>query len=310
MQRRNASEINDMPKSQINLGELAELLASGPEGREKIEKQAKAINELQEALMLVVKRTRPYKVPIKSDENTIRFGLIGDIHIGSLYQRIDALQLFYEQLAGEGIDTVLCAGDIVDGWKVYRGQEFELHPYGRSWADQRAMFAEKAPRIDGMKTIFITGNHDASFKNLVGMVVGDELCQIRPDWEFVGQDVGDVDLTAESGDKLRVRLFHPGGGTAYAMSYRIQKIIESLAGGEKPDLLAVGHYHKAEFIPAYRNIAAIQVGTFQSQTPFMVRLASQAHVGGWIVEATLGGNLTSRIKAEFISFMEPEGDGK
>ena len=290
---------------QINLGELAELIASGPAGQEKIKKQAQAINDLQEALMLMVKRVRPYRVPIRSEKNVLRFGLTGDIHIGSLYQRIDALRLFYEQLAAEDIDTVLNTGDITDGWKVYRGQEFELHPNGRSWPDQRDMFAESVPRIDGMKTIFITGNHDSSFKNLVGMIVGDELQRIRSDWKFIGQDVGDVDLES-NGKRLRVRLFHPGGGSAYALSYRIQKIIESLAGGEKPDLLAIGHYHKAEFIPAYRNIAAIQTGAFQSQTPFMVRMASQAHVGGWIVEATLGGSLTSRIKAEFISFTEPE----
>ena len=290
---------------QINLGELAELIASGPAGQEKIKKQAQAINDLQEALVLMVKRVRPYKVPIRSEKNVLRFGLTGDIHIGSLYQRIDALRLFYEQLAAEDIDTVLNTGDVTDGWKVYRGQEFELHPNGRSWPDQRDMFAESVPRIDGMKTIFITGNHDSSFKNLVGMIVGDELQRIRSDWKFIGQDVGDVDLESNGG-RFRVRLFHPGGGTAYALSYRIQKIIESLAGGEKPDLLAIGHYHKAEFIPAYRNIAAIQTGAFQSQTPFMVRMASQAHVGGWIVEATLGGSLTSRIKAEFISFMEPE----
>jgi len=295
-----------MAKTTINLGELSELMASGPAGREKIEKQAAAINELQNALMLMVKRSRPYRVPVKAENNVIKFGLIGDTHFGSLYQRTDALRLFYERAAAEGVTQILHAGDVVAGWKVYRGQEFELHPLGRSWPEQRDMFAEEAPRIKGMTTIFITGNHDASFKHLVGLVAGDELQRIRPDWKCVGQDVGDVDLVAGDGNQLRVRLFHPGGGTAYAMSYRIQKIIESLQDSEKPDLLAVGHYHKAEFIPAFHDVAAVQVGTFEAQTPFMARMASPAHVGGWIIEATVGGNLASRIKAEFISFREPD----
>ena len=66
----------------INLSELAELIASGPAGKEKIEKQARAITELQEALMQMVKRTRAYKVPVRAEGNVIRFGLIGDTHIG------------------------------------------------------------------------------------------------------------------------------------------------------------------------------------------------------------------------------------
>lgn len=297
-----------MARKEINLGELADLIASGPAGREKIEKQAQAITELQEALMLIVKRVRPYVVPVRTEKNTIRFGLIGDLHIGSLYQRTDALKAFYEGLAAQGIDTVLCAGDVIDGWKVYRGQEFELHPHGRSWPEQRTMFAEMVPKIEGMTTIFITGNHDASYKNLIGMVVGDELQQRRPDWKFVGQDVAEVVLKAENGQKLRIRLMHPGGGTAYAISYKLQKFIESIPGGEKPDILAVGHYHKAEYLPAYRNVAGFQTGCFQSQTPFMARLGSQAMVGGWVIEATLAPKaaLTQRIKGEFISFMEPE----
>lgn len=295
-----------MAKKEINLGELAELMASGPAGREKIEKQAHAISELQEALMLMVKRVRPYRVPVRSKDGLIRFGLIGDLHVGSLYQRADALRAFYEALAAEGIETVLCAGDVIEGWKVYKGQEFELQPTARSWPEQRDMFAETAPKIPGITTIFISGNHDASFKNLIGMIVGDELQQKRPDWKFIGQDVGDVILTAENKKPLRIRLMHPGGGTAYAVSYKMQKFIESIPGGEKPDILAVGHYHKAEHLPGYRNIHGFQVGCFQSQTPFMARQGSAAMVGGWIVEAAVGGNLVTRIRGEFMSFMEPE----
>jgi len=84
-------------------------------------------------------------------------------------------------------------------------------------------------------------------------------------------------------------------------SYRPQKITESLEGGTKPDMLAIGHYHKAELIPSYRNVAVLQAGTFERQTPFMARQGLAAHVGGWIVEAVVG-NGHNRIKAEFIAF--------
>ncbi len=73
-------------------------------------------------------------------------------------------------------------------------------------------------------------------------------------------------------------------------------------------MLVLGHYHKAEFLPNYRNVAGIQSGCFQSQTPFMAAHALAAHVGGWIVEAVVGDRkkLTARIKAEFVSFYEPQ----
>lgn len=293
----------------IDLGELRRLISEGPAGEEKIKKLSEAAQTLAETLSLTAKRQRPYEVPARSDGNTIRFGLIGDTQIGSLYQRTDALTAFYEYCAGQGINLILHAGDVLDGWHVYKGQEFELHPHGRGWREQRDMFASLAPRIDGLQTIFITGNHDGSFKKLVGLVVGEELSTIRPDWKFIGQDVGDVVLKATKGQRFTVRLLHPGGGTAYALSYHTQKIIESMAGGQKPDLLAIGHYHKAEWIPAYRNVCAIQAGCFQSQTPFMVQHSISAHVGGWIIDVTLGDrkNLTSRIKAEFIGFYEEAG---
>jgi len=298
-----------MRKKEIDLSELAELIAEGPAGQEKIKKQARAISDLQETLMLMVKRARPYEVPIRSKDNTIRFGLIGDTQIGSMYQRLDALKAFYERCADEGVMDILHAGDVIDGWRVYRGQEFELHPNARSWPEQRKMFADSVPKIEDMRTIFITGNHDNSFKKLIGMIAGDELQRERPDWKFIGQDVANVVLKAENGFKFTVQLLHPGGGiNQYALSYRPQRIIEAIPGGQKPNLIAIGHFHKGFYMPAYRNIAAISVGCFQSQTPFMAQQSIQANVGGWIITVALGEQkkLTTRIQAEWIGFFEEQ----
>ena len=66
--------------------------------------------------------------------------------------------------------------------------------------------------------------------------------------------------------------------------------------------------HKAEWLPCYRNVQGFQVGCFQSQTPFMTRKPTPAHVGGWIIEVVMGPrqDLVSRVKAEFVSFYESE----
>jgi predicted phosphodiesterase len=291
-------------KKEITLGEMQDLVGTGPASKEKLRKQGEAITQLQEALMLTYKRQKPYEVPVKSDENSIRFGLIGDTHIGSLYYQRDALRAFYTRCLDEGIMDILHAGDVVAGWRVYRGQEFELRPDAKSWPEQRDIFANEVPRYAGMRTIFITGNHDNSFKKLVGMVAGDEFGRLRDDWKFIGQDVGDVTLKTKQGQAFKVRLLHPGGGTAYAVSYHAQKIVEAMPGGEKPDLLAIGHYHKAIFMPAYRNVSCLQVGTFEAQTPFMLQHSIAAHTGGWLVTVYLNERkkLTSRVQAEFIGF--------
>jgi hypothetical protein len=291
-------------KNILDLSELSQLVAEGPAGIKKI-------NELKQALVLMVKRVRPYEVPVKSEDNTIRFGLIGDTQIGSLYQRVDALTAFYGRCAAEGIKQVLHTGDVIDGWHVYRGQEFELHPNARSWPEQRDMFADFAPHIEGMETIFITGNHDASYKKMIGMIVGDELQRVRPDWKYIGSDVGTVVLKTAKGEGFSVMLVHPGDrGNAYALSYRLQKFIEAIPGGEKPDLLALGHYHKSLYMPNYRNVTGLLAGCFQSQTPFMAAQAAPAHVGGWIVTVTMGERkkLTSRVQVEWIGFFEPKGE--
>lgn len=293
-------------RKELDLSALADLNAQGPAGREKIQKQAAAISALSESLMLTYKRQRPYEVPVKGKGNVIRFGLIGDTHIGSMYHREDALRAYYTRCREEGVTDILHSGDVLAGWRVYPGQEFELRPDAKSWPEQRDIFAREAALTDGMTTVFITGNHDNSFKKLVGMVPGDEFQRLVPSWKFIGQDIGDVDLVSPDGLKFRVRLLHPGGGTAYAVSYHAQKIVEAMSGGQKPDLISIGHYHKSMYLPAYRNVVSIMPGCFESQTPFMIQRSIAAHVGGWIITATLSPRkkLTTRVQAEWIGFFE------
>jgi hypothetical protein len=118
---------------------------------------------------------------------------------------------------------------------------------------------------------------------------------------FEGCDTATVELRNNSGVVCRIGLIHPDGGSSYALSYRPQKIVEQLDGGTKPDILAIGHYHKSSWIPQYRNVSVLQTGCFERQTPFMARNGLSAHVGGWIVEFAKGKGC-GRMKAEFISF--------
>ena len=226
----------------------------------------------------------------------VKIALTGDRHTGSLYHHAAALAAFYEHAEREGCSAVYDTGDILAGHGVYKGQEFEVRDLGFDAQIER--LAHDAPST--LPTFFITGNHDASYKNLAGAGVGRAIERAVPGYTFLGEDQARVEWQTPHGP-LSLLLLHPAGGTAYALSYKPQKIVESFEGGNKPDILAVGHFHKAEFMPSYRNIATIQTGTFERQTPFMARGGLAAHVGGWIVEVIVGDGHKS-IKAQFVAF--------
>lgn len=283
------------PKSKqiLTVKEMMSEIEDAPES-------VRRVQNLQQSLEQMVRRQRKYVLP--SDDSVIRIAVISDIHVGSLYFKPNALATFFQAAEAAGCKKVFCSGDILAGWKVYKGQEFELRDRGID--EQLSRLAECWPKTQ-MDTVFITGNHDSSFKSLVGCNVGNMIHDRVPNMEFIGEDQASIEIGQ---NRYRVMMVHPGGGTAYALSYRPQKLVESLSGGKKPNMLIVGHYHKAEFIPAYRNVAILQAGTFESQTPFMTRQGISAHLGGWIVEIKMGDkkDLCNSVKAQFISFYEEE----
>lgn len=231
----------------------------------------------------------------------VRCGIISDIHKGSLYHQAGLLELAYDVFEREGISNVYAAGDIVAGGKMYRGQEFELWAHGVD--AQVDLTVNSWPEKEGITTHFITGNHDLSFWKNVGVDVGELIVHKRPeDLKYLGREEADIVFNTPNG-KVRMRLVHPGKGTAYALSYHPQKYIEALEGGKKPHVIVMGHYHKAEKLPSYRNVYLIQAGCIEAQTPFMRRNNIAAHMGFWIIEFLVNEpQMVSRFRSEFVSW--------
>ena len=285
-------------KKNSPLDEFQKVLQSSKVGKNKLEVLEKENKELKEIITRKIKEKQKIVVKANNKENKIKFAIVTDTHLGSMYEQIEYLKLFYKKAEDTGYNIILHAGDIIEGWKVYKGQEFEVHK--RGWKEQREWFEDQYPIHNNIITKFITGNHDASFKKLVGIDVGPELCRNRKDFIFLGEDYGDVYFQANNDKEFKVTLLHPGGGSAYALSYRPQKIIEQLEGGTKPNMLIIGNFHKSELIPNYRNIISIQGGCFQSQTPFMKSKGLSAMMGGWFIDIDLNedfNNLTTQFMA-------------
>lgn len=106
----------------------------------------------------------------------------------------------------------------------------------------------------------------------------------RDDWHNLGFIEAHIRLVnANTGKSSILTVMHPGGGSAYAISYQPQKLVESLEGGEKPAVLMLGHYHKLS-ANNIRNVWVVQTGCTQDQTTFMKKKRIDAHVGGLITK--------------------------
>lgn len=228
--------------------------------------------------------------------NSFRFGLIGDTHGSSLYERLDALEEFYDLCVLRDVRDVCHAGDITAGFNVYRGQQYEVKPGHYGYDAQVEHIAQHYPRRDGIRTRFITGNHCLSFWRAVGADIGVAIAERRADMDYIGQMAGRVVISG----RLKVDLLHPKGGNPYALSYRAQKTNEAM--GRRADLPHVkgnGHLHTSLYAE-YLGIHEFQVGCFEGQTTFIKSMGINPVIGGWIIEVNMDGDEVNRLVPEWV----------
>lgn len=239
-------------------------------------------NEAKLFLKALKHKTAVEKKDYFIGKSKVRFGIISDTHFGNIFYDKYLYSKAIEQFNKEKVDFVIHPGDILDGWYQNRPQSiFEQNALG---VDQQIELAVKELSRIKQPLYFITGNHEYNtFMRNAGMEAGSYLEDLLKskgvDATFLGN--GEGNLVLKSGIKLKV--LHPDSGTAYALSYKPQKIAESLEGGHKPNVLLIGHFHKAEYL-FYRNIHILQCGTLCGQTKFMKGRAISAHKGFWIVD--------------------------
>jgi hypothetical protein len=239
-------------------------------------------------------------------DTVIKFGAVCCTHLGNKWQQLTFLNHLYDVFEQEGIVTVYHGGDITDGfYKSRPGHIYELFKIG---ADEQAEYViDVYPKRKGIVTKFITGNHDYTHIMNGGTDIGKRIALSRNDMIYLGYNNAKVDLTPN----CVMEINHPGDGSSYAISYSIQKYIDSMSGGDKPNILLNGHHHKGLYIP-YRNVHGIEMGTVEAQTPFMKSQRIAAMVGGFIIEVHVDGEGTiTRFKNEFIQLYKPlENDYK
>jgi len=240
------------------------------------------------------------RVKLDTDSKTVYFGVISDTHMGHNKYRPDVLKHAKKKFDAEGIEFILHAGDICEGMSGRDGHIYELQYQGAS--NQLDYATEQLSQFEQpMYGITANDSHDGWFhsKANMGLDVGTELERRLPNFNFIGND--EADVITDAG--MMIRLVHPGGGTAYAISYKAQKYANSLSGGQKPHLVFEGHYHKALYM-FYRNMHMFEAGCLEDQTIFMKKQGTPAMVGYWIIKATGTKKGVTEIEPKFIPFYE------
>ncbi len=235
-------------------------------------------------------------------KNFYRIGLVSDTHIASKYQQMTLLHDAYADFDKRQVDFVLHAGDLVDGRNMYRGQDAEIF---LNLADEQLDYvvANYPKQSRNRKTYVIGGQHDRCFYRDRGFNIVRAICKERKDLVYRGFFKAQFIIKG-----LEVGLMHPGGGVAYARSYRIQRIIENMIGfinsipsAKLPILEAYGHWHIPCHLPSYMGIDAFSLGCFQSQTPYLEQKGLMPVVGYAVAEIYLDkDNHLSSTKIEFI----------
>jgi predicted phosphodiesterase len=228
----------------------------------------------------------------------IRIGFLTDTHIGSIFFKPELLEQAIEEFKKEGCEIVCHAGDVTDGMSRREGHVYELSHIG--YDRQKDYAIELLSQWEG-KMYCISGNHDLWFlKNAnIGANIVKDICEKLPDAEFLGYDEGDISLNG----KATLRLWHGGDGNSYATSYRIQKIIESFTGGEKPNVLLAGHTHKQLYM-FERHIHAVSGGSICLQTSWMRMKRIQAHPGFWILDIWINDTGVSKFQSCWFPFYQ------
>ncbi|MDE2104519.1 MAG: hypothetical protein KGL39_45205 [Patescibacteria group bacterium] len=235
----------------------------------------------------------------------IRFGVVGDKHLGNMHARLDVLKLLYDLYESEGIGTVYDTGNWIDGEARFNKGELLVHGMDA----QLDYWIENHPQRKGITTYYVAGDdHEGWYQQRECLEIGKYAMlraqdQGRADLRYLGYAEALIELKAAHGSRFMM-VNHPGGGAAYAISYKGQKYVESLQGGEKPAIVLQGHYHKAN-LSYPREVFVVDTATCCDQTLFMRKRQIHAHVGGWIIELLQApdGRIT-RFRGEFLPFYD------
>ena len=211
---------------------------------------------------------------------------ISDSHLCNEVQQLHMINEIYKEAHKRGIDTVLHFGDITDG--DYQNRPDHRYALFRLGADrQKDYVVDHWPKVDGIVTHVISGNHDETHNKNGGIKIVKAICESRDDFEYEGSER--AIFSPKESPKTNIEMYHPGGGCSASLSYKSQKYIEKMEPGNKPNAMGIGHYHQSHFL-SYRNVIAIIVPCLTAKTPFAIRQGLENTMGAYFINMYVNKN--------------------
>jgi hypothetical protein len=315
-------DIHQRGRIPSSLYELCDMVDASPKNvrdalQELIDKGAN-ISFISEVSISASKEPRQIQSPhyvnaehAGGNKYVVKFGACGDNHAGHKRFLKREWQDYLEQCYDAGCTFIAHTGNYLEGKPKDKFNAGEIERGGDTFEGQCEILFNSTPHRPDMPIKFISGEcHEGWWSDHLGGYQMGRLLELeakkyhRSDWQNLGDVERDIVVNCGDTGRFRMRLFHPGGGTAYALSYHTQKQVAALEEGEeKPKFLFVGHYHKALYMPNYSGVEAFQTGCFQDKSKFMKKKSLKAQVGGWIIEivADSEGNIRA-VNPTFIPF--------
>ena len=216
-----------------------------------------------------------YTYSIKEDVNEkTRIGVISDLRFGSKKEQIALLNDMYKKFAADGVKYVIIVGNLLEG-KYNQKDERE---FGKSLITNDAYgqadhLIEYFPKVEGIQTLFITGNTDHTWAKELN--VGEYISSQRPDMIYLGPKSCDISFNNVC---CRVENLKKTG-ESYTIAYPPQKYIRSMGSYEDYDFIFLGGTLTAQDFPRIRDTRIFAIPSVVERTPKM-RAASQQNVIG------------------------------
>ena len=237
---------------------------------------------------------------ITFDGTKFVFAHITDTHMGSIFFKEQIWNAIIKEIERRNVDAVFHTGDITEGLSMKRMDAvYDLTHIG--YAQQKRYAVEMLNQIE--KPIYaVSGNHDRFYLKSAGAYIVEDIAQECKHLEYLGEDVADF-ILSNNDRPIKIRLWHGEDGSSYATSYRVQKIAESFTGGDKPNVLLLGHTHKQLYM-IERNIHCQSGGAVSTQSNWMRSKKMANHTGFWITEMEYNERGITRYTPTFYPFYE------
>lgn len=260
---------------------------------EQLEKSF-SLSELKVILQSGKAIVRPTDVlRIKHSGKIVKFGIISDTHMGSIFFKEELYDDCLDMFTKEKCEFICHCGDLVEGMSGRPGHIYEVTHLG--FAKQKEYAKQQLSKWK--KPIYIIdGNHDRWFVKSSGALIVKDIADELSNVKFLGHDSGTLCI-----DNIKIQLWHGEDGSSYAISYRLQKLVESLTGGTKPNIFIAGHVHKHMYAEI-RNIHVISAGAGSMQSPWMKSKRIDNHFGVWVCEFQYNKSGIVRFKPEWFPF--------